>query len=316
MQLTKIKIFTFFFVIILLLLIIKCLFPTQVEGFKPKDIIDNIEKVSTVVTDVKKNVMNIDDKFKGLTNTIRKEATGIAEDVGKEVEGKAKKFAEEVEDKAKKFAEEVENKTMKSIQQVENQSKIIAKEVEKKAMKGIQEVTQSINKVRNIALKAQDLFVKLSKEIYSLKDKIVKFGSGFVSIMKDAIVDPFMTLFLGLGKIFQQLFGILQEIGNKIVSLQGCAIFYISDSIYNTIVLISKTILPKFVTKIIGTIYDYTLGAIFQWFLNLFEYNETKKQCYGFDVNAQVSKITNEFNKISETFTEDFGRFDMKKLGL
>ena len=181
MQLTKIKIFTFFFVIILLLLIIKCLFPTQVEGFKPQDIIDDIKNVSKVVTDVKKNIMSIDDNFKGLTNTIRKEATGIAEDVGKEVEDKAKKFAEEVE---------------------------------KKAMKGIQEVTQSINEVRNIALKAQNLFVKLSKEIYSLKDKIVKFGSGFVSIMKDAIVNPFMTLFLGLGKIFQQLFGILQEIGN------------------------------------------------------------------------------------------------------
>jgi len=49
-------------------------------------------------------------------------------------------------------------------------------------------------------------------------------------------------------------------------------------------------------------------------FLNLFGYYDSKKKCYGFDVDNQVDKITDEFVKIGNSFTDGFGKFDLGKL--
>ena len=297
MHFTKMTLFTFMMFIILLFLISN-LFPKRREGFNPNDIINDIKGVTNVINDVKRNIMSIDDKFAGLTSTIRTEAESIARSVVGEIEEGINTAISEVEDKATEgiqgvtsVVNEVEKKATEGINGVTD----LVKQVEKKAMAGIRAVTSIVEKIKNV---------------------IINFGYIFVDIMEDAIVTPFKKLFFGLGNVFQQIFGIFKELGDKILELYGCVLFYMSDGIYKTIVSVSKAILPSFITDIIGTIYDYTLGIILKWVLGFFGYYEEREKCYDFNINKQIKNIREEFNEIGKAFRDGFGKFDFSKLNI
>lgn len=227
-----------------------------------------------------------------------------------------------VEKKAKGFADAAETVAKKGIDEAKEGVMVAVKEVEKNAKKGINEAKEGVmtvvNEVKKIAEEAKDAAKSAQSGITTLgsiiEKKFTSFGGKFVSIMSDAIIDPFTTLFTGLGKVFNQVFGILKEIGNKIVSLPGCVPFYMIDAVSNTIEGISKSILPNFITNFFGLIYDYIFNPIISWFLNLFGYYDSKKKCYGFDVDSQLVEITDEFKRIGTSFTDGFGKFDLGKL--
>lgn len=268
-----------------------------------KDIVNDVKDVSKVMSDIKKGISKIDNGFSGITNTIKNEATTIAEGVGKQVERNATTFAKQVERNATTFAKQVERNALKGIN-----------EVKENAMERIKEVTKIARDAQNLAKEAQRGIKDIKTQITSITGKIAKFGTTFISLIKEAIVNPFLSLFKGLKSIFNQIFGIFEEIGDKIISLPHCVLFYVTDSVFNTITAISNAILPTFITNIFGTIYSYVFSPVIKWVLNLFEYYETKQKCYSFNVNKQVTKIKSELMQIGGSFERGFGKFDVKKL--
>jgi predicted PurR-regulated permease PerM len=181
-------------------------------------------------------------------------------------------------------------------------------------MNGIKEVSEIAKDAQKAAKRAEKGIKDIQNQIKDITRKIAKFGTTFISLITDAIVNPFLSLFAGLKTIFNQIFGIFIAIGDKIVSLPHCILFYITDSIFSTVTSVSNAILPRFITIFFGTIYSYMFQPVIKWVLNLFDYYDANKKCYSFNVNSEVNKITNEFKKMGTSFENGFGKFDLKKL--
>jgi flagellar biosynthesis chaperone FliJ len=274
------------------------------------------KQINAVASQLQNIESQLTEQMKLVESRAEKTAKGFADSV--------QRTAEMQFNQVKGFAETVEKNAKQGIGEVRG----IAKQVEDTAIKGISEVKGVADEAQKGVTRLENLIDKQIKRVEGLVEKtkgqiednvlgkFESFGKGFVSVMTDAIVKPFKTLFTGLGNIFNQLFGILKEIGNKIVSLPGCVLFYIVDTTYNTITGISKSILPRFITNIFGGIYDYIFHPIIYWFLNLFGYYDSEKKCYGFDVDQQVDKISKEFNEIGASFTDGFGKFNLKNIKL
>ena len=308
----------------------------EVSGMIVKQINSFGDKVTKTINSVKEQfdelegIVNIiSDSLEELGKTIRKETVELVESrinqftqlITKEFENISNKFVEfgneiqNIDDRITKFGDFFEEQQ----NMIVNEVKGLAKEVEETAKKSINEVKGVAEDAQKGVSRLDDLIKSEIKRVEQEVNKNVvgrfeNFGQSFVKIMSDSIVKPFQKLFLGLGNVFNQFFGILKEIGNKIVSLPGCVLFYIVDTTYATITSICNAILPSFITNIFGSIYDYIFHPIIHWFLNLFGYYDSQKKCYGFDVNKQVDKITDEFNEIGASFEDSFGKFNLKSL--
>jgi len=216
---------------------------------------------------------------------------------------------------AKKIPGEISNIGTK----LEGVGKIVENGVVKTATEVKTGVESGVKEVKSTATRVtSEIDTKLKKFLNEVEDvtknvviaKILSFFDQLKNILDKAIVNPFKTLFIGIGNVFTEIFGILKMIGDKIVNLPGCMISYIIDSTINAISSVLRSFLPAFIIKILSFIYNYTIKLI----LNLTGYTTSIEQCKSFNINEKVNKINDKFKNISNTFKSDFGNIPPLKL--
>lgn len=206
------------------------------------------------------------------------------------------------------------------------------------------DINNMFNDVKNITRTVKDVPSQISKIDDKLTDKVTQLGKKiekntqemgkkiqentinivtnklknvFVEIgdvLNDGIVKPILQVFVGIGNIFVQIFNILKEIGNKIVSLPNCIFTYAIKSTIDTMYFFYDKIMPKFIKNIFSFIYDYTLSYIFGFIGYLTGYSDSVKKCYGFNVSTEVDKIKSNLGKIQSSFKNDFGRLNFSQI--
>jgi predicted PurR-regulated permease PerM len=253
------------------------------EGFSLKDIdnvVDNVKNVTAVVGTIPNEINNVNKK--------------LTEQVTQQVGNIDKKLTDQVTQQTgsidKKLTEQVDNIDKKLIQQVNNMGDEIIKKTEKMG-KEIEKNTINIltNKLGSIFTQIGDIFNK-------------------------GIVDPILAVFKGFGNIFVQIFNILKEIGNKIVSLPNCIFTYAIKESLNTLDYFYDRIMPNFLRNIFSFIYRYTFRYLFEFVGYITGYSDNVQKCYGFNVSSEVDKMNSSINNIGETFNNDFGRLDFSKI--
>jgi hypothetical protein len=185
----------------------------------------------------------------------------------------------------------------------------------KNITKVVGEVPEQIN---NIDKKLTQQVNNMGKEIEKNTINILtnKLKSIFIQIgdiFNKGLINPMLALFNGIGNIFVQIFNILNEIANKIVSLPNCIFTYaiketinIFDYLYNQI--------PKILRNIFSFIYKYTFRYLFEFIGYITGYTSSVKKCYGFNISTQVDNINSSLNNIESSFKNDFGNLDFSQI--
>ena len=132
-------------------------------------------------------------------------------------------------------------------------------------------------------------------------------------MLNSGLIKPITDLFIGIGNIFVQIFNILKELGDKIVSLPGCISTYLFKSIVD-ILNGFYSLLPQIIRKPISFIYNYTLGYIIDFLADASGYNENVQRCYGFNIGSQVKKINSNLTDINTSFKDSFGDINFSKI--
>ena len=222
-----------------------------------------------------KDIDNVVDDVKNVTKVV-----GTIPD---EINNIDKKLTDQV-------TQQVDNIDKKLIQQVNNMGDEIIKKTEKMG-KEIEKNTINIltNKLGSIFTQIGDIFNK-------------------------GIVDPILAVFKGFGNIFVQIFNVLKEIGNKIISLPNCIFTYAMKESLNTLDYFYDRIIPNFLRNIFSFIYRYTFRYLFEFIGYITGYSDNVQKCYGFNVSSEVDKMNSSINNIGETFKNDFGRLDFSKI--
>ena len=133
-------------------------------------------------------------------------------------------------------------------------------------------------------------------------------------MFNEGLIKPIIALFYGIGNIFVQIFNILREIGNKIVTLPSCIFTYAIKETLDTIYFIYNKIMPTFLRNIIKFIYNYTFKYIFEFLGYITGYTDSVSRCYGFNVSSQVDNINSSLNNINSSFQNNFGKLDFSKI--
>jgi hypothetical protein len=152
------------------------------------------------------------------------------------------------------------------------------------------------------------------KTINILTDKLKSIFTQLGDIFNKGLINPLLNLFVGIGNIFIQIFGILKQIGNKIVTLPGCIFTYAIKETIDTFEFLYNRIMPKFLKNIISFVYKYTLGYIFGFIGYITGYDDSIKKCYGFNVSTNVDKINSNMTDIYSSFKKDFGRLNFSEI--
>ena len=198
------------------------------------------------------------------------------ESIDNKLTGKVTQLGDQINDNVQKMGQEIEKNTLDKMEQ-------LGKEIEKNT------IDIFTNKLTSIFIQLGDMF-------------------------NEGIIEPIMNLFIGIGNIFVQIFGILQEIGNKIVQLPNCIFTYAIKSTIDTLNYIYNSIIPKVIRTPLSFIYKYTLGIIFDFLANITGYNASVQKCYGFDVNTEIDKINSNLNDINSSFKDNFGDINFSKI--
>lgn len=144
-----------------------------------------------------------------------------------------------------------------------------------------------------------------------------KFKSVFTQlgdIFDEGLVQPLLMLFTGFGQVFMQIFGILGEVGAKIVSLPGCLMTYAIHEVWGAFAFFYKLILPKFLRSMLDFVYAWTIGLVFTFVGWLTGYTDSLRRCYRFNVDKEIKAMSVSFDKIGAAFKKNFGRLDFSKI--
>lgn len=175
-------------------------------------------------------------------------------------------------------------------------------------------VKDSVNQIDD---KLEDFLKKVEQTTIDIvTEKISSVLTQIGEIFKTALIDPIVTLFVGIGNIFIGIFGILREVANKIVSLPSCILTYGITSFFNGLYSVYSYILPEVIRNVFTKIYDVLFKWFVDWFLGVTGYTDSYNKCYGFDVNSSIDKIEDSAKKISDSFSSDFGKLDFSKISI
>ena len=188
----------------------------------------------------------------------------------------------------------------------------------KNITKVVGEVPKQIN---NIDKKLTQQVNNMGKEIEKNTINILtnKLKSIFIQIgdiFNNGLINPMLALFNGIGNIFVQIFNILNEIVNKIISLPNCIFTYAIKETINTFDYLYNKIIPKFLRNIFSFIYKYTFRYLFEFIGYITGYNDSDKKCYGFNISNQVDNINSSLNNIESSFKNDFGNLDFSQINI
>jgi hypothetical protein len=187
------------------------------------------------------------------------------------------------------------------------------------------EVSNIKNEIVDSTKVVKDSINKIDDKLISFTEKIKKYTIDLVTekiysllkqlgnIFNDALVNPIVILFKGISNIFVGIFGILNEIVNKIISLPNCILPYMIFGVTSSIQSIYSSFIPESIRKVIYTIHTYTIKYItdilYNWF-GIDKYNT----CYKFGVTNEIKRIESNAKKIGDSFSKDFGRLDFSKI--
>ena len=186
----------------------------------------------------------------------------------------------------------------------------------KKVTEVVGEVPQKINNIKNeLTDKVRVVEERIEQKLQTIEEKIInlvtiKIRNVFIQlgdIFKNGIVNPILSVFTGIGQIFKQVFNILKEIANKIVSLPNCIFTYIIASTLDSFYFFYERITPEFLRNIFSSIYYYTLRYLFNFIGYITGYDDNYNKCYGFNVSSEVDKITSNLENIQSSFINNFG---------
>jgi len=205
-------------------------------------------------------------------------------------------------EKLPKQIDSIDNKLVGKVtklgDQINDNVKQMGKEIEKNTLDKMEKLGKQIEKT------TIDIFTKKLTSIFT------QIGDMF----NKGIIEPIINLFVGIGKIFVQIFGILEEISNKIVQLPNCIFTYAIKSTIDSLNYMYNKIIPKVIRTPLSFIYNYTLGIIFGFIANITGYNSSVQKCYGFNVNAEINKINSNLNNINSSFKNNFGDINFSKI--
>lgn len=225
---------------------------------------------------------NMFDDVKNITKIVKDVPSEINKIDDKLLE-KVNKLGQEIEEKSQKIGQEIEEKTKKMGQQIEEKTKEMGQQIQE-------------NTIKILTDKLKNIFVDIG------------------NVLNNGIIKPILAVFTGFGNIFIQVFNILKEIGNKIVSLPNCIFTYSIKSTIGTLYALYDRIFPKFLKNIFSSIYYYTLKYVVDFIAYITGYDDSVQKCYGFNVSDEIDKMNSNFNKIKSSFTNDFGRLDFSKI--
>ena len=178
---------------------------------------------------------------------------------------------------------EIPNKIEQKTKEIETQTQEMGKQIEQKTMNTVTQKFESV---------------------------FIQFGD----IFNKGIIEPILTLFKGIGNIFEQIFNILIEISNKIISLPNCIGTYIMKESINTFNFAYNKIIPTFIRNILSFIYKYTLMYVFEFIGYITGYDKSVQKCYGFNISSEVDNINSSLKTINTSFKNDFGQLDFSKI--
>jgi len=235
----------------------------------------NIKDIDNVVDDIK-NVTKVVGDIPNEINSIDKKLT---QQVTQQVDSIENKVSNQVDTIDKKLTQQVNNMGGEIIKKTEQ----MGKEIEK-------------NTINILTKKLESIFIQIG------------------DIFNKGLVEPILAVFKGFGNIFVQIFNILKEIGNKIVSLPNCIFTYAMKETLNTLDYFYNRIIPKFLRDILSFVYRYTFRYVFEFIGYITGYTDSVQKCYGFNVSSEVNKMNSSLTNIGDTFKNDFGRLDFSKI--
>jgi len=174
-------------------------------------------------------------------------------------------------------------------------------------------------KVTELGDQIKDKLEKMGQQIEKnttdlVTNKLTSIFTQLGDMFNEALIQPILNLFTGIGNIFVQIFGILQEIGNKIVQLPNCILTYAIKSTIDTINYLYNKIVPKIIRDPLSFIYKYTLGIIFDFISRITGFDASVNKCYGFNINSEINKINSNLNDINDSFKNDFGNINFSQI--
>jgi len=283
-------------IIVLLFIICYDFFKTK-EGFDLKDIdnmFDSVKDITNVVGDIPNEINNINNKLTQQVNTVGNEIGKKTQQMGDEIEKKTQQMGNEIEKKTQQIGDEIEKKTQQMGDEIEKKTQQMGDEIEKNTQQMGKEIEK--NTMNILTQKFKSVFTQLGDIFYK------------------GIIKPILSIFIGIGQIFEQIFNILKEVSNKIISLPNCIGTYIIKESINIFDLLYDKIVPKFMRNIISFIHKYTFIYIFEYIGNITGYNKSVQKCYGFDISSEVDNINSSLKKIDTSFKSDFGQLDFSKI--
>jgi len=308
------------------------------------DMFDDVTKMTTIVNDIPKELTNVTKKIndnirkieENVDQKINNNISKIEQNVGQKITDNISKIeqnvGQKITDNITKIEQNVGQKITDNISKIEqNVGQKITDNITKIEQNVGQKITDNISKIeQNVGQKINDNITKIKEDIEEgtnqirneIKQELTTFFTTKIKnifiqiskIIKKGIVDPILDVFIGIGSIFGQIFNILKEIANKIVSLPNCMFTYAIKSTIDTLYFFYDKITPTFLQKIFAPIYHYTFRYIFDFVGYITGYNDSVKKCYGFDVASEVNNMKTEINNIQSSFQKDFGRLNFSEI--
>ncbi|MFY7727998.1 MAG: hypothetical protein ACOVRN_00625, partial [Flavobacterium sp.] len=240
------------------------------------------------------------------------------EQMGNDIWNKTNQLGSQIEQETKQMGNEIERKTEKMGNDIWNRTNQLGSQIEQGAKQMGNEIERKTEQMGNeIVKKTEEMGKEIEKKTVTfvtekLKSVFIQLGD----IFNKGLVMPILAVFTGIGDIFIQVFNIIKEIGNKIVSLPSCIFVYgIKESIDTYFFLYDK-LLPRFIRDIFGFFYRYVFRFIFDFIAYITGYDTSVRKCYGFNVSSEVDGINGSLNNIQSTFKKDFGRMDFSKINI
>ena len=233
----------------------------------------------------------------GDLSAFQKHATGSLKDLGGQITDGLTRVQQETTGKITGLAQQVTDKFIGIEKEIEGKVVGIEKEIEGKVLAIEKEVEGRVTGV-----------------LSSLKTMFPRLGENIKKILIKAIVDPFKTLFMGIGQIFVDVFALIKMIIDKIVGLPSCMIFYmiagIESATIGFISFICGKILPTFIMNFFTSVYNGIIRFLVKPVLDFVGYTKAYDKCTGFDTNSAVNDMNSQLSNISKAFTNDWGKIN------
>lgn len=318
-------------------------FPRQIANLGTK-IGDGFKKIPDEVTRIGSTIGNVGKQIgKGIENVANETARGVTKvgdeivevaediaDIPPEVIDAVEKIANDIKDEVNERIDDIEDGFNSAVDGVKRGVNVAVEKIEDTGKSVVNEIADVMTDVFN-AIK--NFFVNTLGCLFTRLGLVLYYG----------IIKPIGQMFVGLGDVFIELYGILVMIVNKIISLPSCSTYYFTDSMGKALLAISKALVPAWLKDILRFIYNWiwipfkkfvywVLGWIIKGFNLLiglipgsnlskvdpndpFGFKKAKKKCYAFPVQEYVDNMREIFIRIGRNFEKAFGSMDWDSLG-